>query len=255
MRCLLQSLACSLGVASVAGPADQQDTVTTTRELVARWVQTEQLTSQTRSEWERDKEVLQQTRVLYERELQSLSETLARISTNSTQVELERKAAEAELNESAAALERARQIVSALEKELGALIPLLPTPLLEQARPLLHRLPTNSATTSAPVTERIQAVVGFLNEVDKFNGAVAVVSGREPDAQGREVSVDVLYVGLGVAYYSDPTGDVAGSGTPTPQGWRWTLQPALGPRIRDAIAMYRNTRQANFVGLPIRIDD
>jgi hypothetical protein len=103
------------------------------------------------------------------------------------------------------------------------------------------------------VTERLQAVVTLLGEVDKFQQTVTVAPGRQTDSNGREVSVETLYLGLGAAFFSDPTGQVAGVGKPGKAGWEWQLKPDLGADIRSALAMYRNSKPAAFVGLPVTL--
>ncbi len=228
--------------------------VATTRDLVSQWVQTQQLISRTQSDWERDREMLEQTKALYQQELKKLADSLTRVSTNSSQVDQQRARAEEDLSRATQALAAARQYVTHLEAEIRSFVPVLPPPLIEQALPLLNRVPTNATSAvKAPVTERLQAVVGLLNEIDKFNGSISVVSERQRDGQGHEVSVDTLYVGLSGAYFSDPTGRVAGIGTPAADGWKWELKSDLGDSIRGAIAMYRNSKPAAFVGLPARI--
>jgi hypothetical protein len=62
--------------------------------------------------------------------------------------------------------------------------------------------------------------------------------------------VDVIYLGLGIAYFVDAAGEVAGMGSPGAGGWQWKLQPELGPKVRDAIAIYRSQKAAEFLGLP-----
>lgn len=236
-----------------AAPAPS-GSVSEMRERVAQWVQTRQLISRVEADAVASKELLQRTRALHERELASLDDALSRVSTNSTQVSAERTKTEMELAASQAALDRAKEWVTGLERDVLAIKPLFPEPLLDQARPLLDRIPQRPEESKATVPERLQVVVALLNEVDKFQQTIAVVGGRRADGSGNEVSVETLYLGLGAAYFTDPTGRVAGMGTPGPEGWKWTLKPELGARIRDAIAVYRNAKPPEFVALPFRID-
>ena len=53
-------------------------------------------------------------------------------------------------------------------------------------------------------------------------------------AKGEIVLVDVLYVGLGFAYYVSQDGMSAGYGVPARGGWNWTEQANLGPSIQRA---------------------
>ena len=243
----LGAAAGSVRAAESAGP------LATTRETVAQWVQTRQLISETRTGWESDRETLGQTKALFERELATIQEKLSKVSTNSSVADAERLAAEAELKKHADALDAAKTLVAELEGQVRKLLPLLPAPLLATAKPVIDRLPADSAATQAATTERLQSVVALLNEIDKFNNAVTVVPEKRANAQGEEVAVDTLYLGLAGAWFVDSTGTVAGSGAPSASGWQWKLQPEIAPQVRDAVAVYRSQKPAAFVALPASV--
>ncbi len=220
------------------------------RDTLSQWVQTRQLISRTRTDWEADKEMLGQTRALFERELAAVAEQMGKLSTNSTVAEAERAKAEAELAQHGEALDKSKEIVAGLEKEVRAILPLLPPPLTAAVQPWVNRLPADPANTKAGAVERFQTVVGLLNEVDKFNNAITVANDKQANGKGDQVSVDVIYLGLGIAYFVDAAGDVAGMGSPGAAGWEWQLKPEIAPKVRDAIAIYRSQKAAEFLGLP-----
>lgn len=244
-----------LGCALLPVPAGwSADTpLTAARESVAQWVQTQQLISRTRAEWESDKEMLQQSKALFERELKAVQDEIAKQSTNSSVADAERLRLEADLKLSHEALETARTQVAALETSLRQLLPLLPEPVMSGAQQLLNRLPEDPANTKANITERVQTLVSLLNEVDKFNNAVTVFTEKRKNAQGEDVSVESVYVGLGAAYFVNESGNFAGHGRPGTQGWEWTIDPALAQDIREVIRIYRNERTARFIPLPVTI--
>jgi hypothetical protein len=217
-----------------------------------KWVETRQLISKTRDDWQTDKETIEQTIALYERELKTIDEQMSRVSTNNVQVEKERAEAEELKRASSEALEREREFVSDFEGLLMKQAPRLPAPLQDILKPLLARIPTDpkSRMTAA---ERLQTVVGILNELDKFNNSVSVFSERRKNAAGEEVAVETLYVGLGAAYFVNEAGDFSGAGTCSATGWEWTPKPALAPSVREAIRIYRNERPAKFIALPATI--
>jgi hypothetical protein len=194
--------------------------------------------------------MLGQTKALFERELAAVAEQMGKLSTNSTVADAERRKAEAELAQHGEALEKSKVVVANLEKEVRGILPLLPPPLTATVQPWVNRLPADSANTKAGPVERFQTVVGLLNEVDKFNNAITVANDKQPNGKGDQVSVDVIYLGLGIAYFVDAAGEVAGMGSPGAGGWQWKLQPELGPKVRDAIAIYRSQKAAEFLGLP-----
>lgn len=220
---------------------------------VEQWVKTRQLTSRTRADWETEKELLLQTKALYERELAGIAEQRSKVSTNSAQVDRERATADAELKESNAMLDHARSVAGEVEGKLRALMPRLPVPLVETLRPLMGRLPEEGKPSRMGATERFQTVVSVLNEIDKFNNAVTIASEKRKNAQGDEVAVDTVYVGLGAAFFVNQTGDFSGTGQPAAQGWEWSVNAALAPSVREVVRIYRGERTATFVPLPVTL--
>jgi LysM repeat protein len=224
-----------------------------TRSTLEKWVETKQLISKTKSDWQTDKETIGQTLQLFERELKVVEEQMSKISTNNTQVEKERAEAEALKKSSAESLDRARQFAAGFESQLRKLTPQLPAPLQEILKPLLNRVPTDSASTRMTVAERTQTIVGLLNELDKFNNAVSVFGEKRKNQKSEEVAVETIYVGLGAAYFVNSANDFAGTGAPGSAGWEWTIKPELAPPVREVIQIYRNERPAHFVPLPVVI--
>ncbi len=229
------------------------DRLSETREILGKWVETRQLISKTRSDWQTDQETLEQTIRLFERELATLASELAKVSTNSTQVDLERAQAHVELQEVTAALDTVKTLAPVLEQRILALSAAFPPPLLDKISPLLKRIPSGGADTRASALERMQTIVGIVNEVDKFNAAVTVANEIQKNPAGAEVQVETLYLGLGQAYFVDKSGEYAGVGVPTAQGWQWTTRRELAGAIQNSLAIYRNAAPAVFVSLPARI--
>lgn len=230
-----------------------EDTLTDTRSTIEKWVETRQLISQTRADWQTDKETLDQTVALYERELKSLDDQMSNVSTNSAQVDKERSLAETQQKELNAASDKVKELVGGLEKRVKELAPSFPPPLADKVASLLKRIPEDPSSTRASALERMQNVVGIINEVDKFNAAVTVVSEIQKDPSGAEVQVETMYVGLAQAYFVDKAGDYAGIGVPEKTGWKWTPNNQLAGKIQKSIAMYKNAAPADFVSLPVEI--
>ena len=239
---------------SVGGDTAPADTpVTETRVVLEKWVETRQLISKTKSDWQSDKEMLEQTKQLLERELKTLDDQFTKLGTNSVQVEKERLQAEALLKSSEEMLDRAKQYAAEFEAGLVKLVPRLPVPLQDILKPLVNRLPSDPKATKMSSPERMQVLVGILNELDKFNNSVSVFSERRKNPKGEELAVETLYVGLGAAYFVDDSGTFAGTGRPGPSGWEWTTQPEIGSSVKEVVRIYRNERPARFVALPATI--
>ncbi|MCI0536790.1 MAG: DUF3450 domain-containing protein, partial [Verrucomicrobiales bacterium] len=207
--------------------------------------------SRTKTDWQADKETLEQSIKLFERELQSVEGQRSKLSTNSVQVEKERVQAEALRLSSSESLEQTRRFAAEFEAQVAKLVPKLPLPLQEILKPLLSRIPTDPSSTRMGAPERIQVIVGVLNELDKFNNSVAVFSEKLKNEKGEEVAVETVYVGLGTAYFVNAGDDFAGTGSPSRNGWDWKIQPELASSVREVIRIYRNERPARFVALPV----
>lgn len=238
---------------STASALVAEPRLTEARTTLEQWVQTRQLISQTRTDWQADKDLLEQTAALYERELKTLAEQRGRVSTNHTQVEIERAAALKEQAELEGAAAKVRERVVALEQRVSALVPSFPAPLAEKVQPLLARIPADPSAARPTGLERMQNLVGLINEVDKFNAAVTVVSQVKKNPAGAEVQVETIYLGLAQAFFVDKAGEYAGVGVPGATGWQWTAKPELAGRVQKAIAIYQNAVPAAFVSLPVTL--
>ena len=65
--------------------------------------------------------------------------------------------------------------------------------------------------------------------------------------------VRALYIGLGQGYYVTVSGEAAGIGYPTPEGWRWTPQDGLADEISRAIAILQSEDVPAYVPLSVEI--
>ncbi|MDA7699567.1 DUF3450 domain-containing protein, partial [bacterium] len=142
-----------------------------------------------------------------------------------------------------------------LESTILSLAPRFPSPLQDDLQNFLNRIPKkDQKQTSTPsVSQRLQAVVGALAKIDKFNSSIALDE-KLLKVESGEIKVSVLYFGLGIAYFSDETGSKAGYLLPSDSGWEEFDQPTAGPSILEAISFYNRTaqKQATFVDLPFK---
>ena len=51
----------------------------------------------------------------------------------------------------------------------------------------------------------------------------------------------------------DQNNTIAGTGLPGPEGWVWSLNNDLAPKIRKVIDIYESRRPAEFVSVPVEI--
>jgi Protein of unknown function (DUF3450) len=250
MKSVLLPLVAMVAVssASVCGETPLRET----RSTLEKWVEARQLVSKAKSDWQSDKESLEQTIQLFERELKAVDEQMLKVNTNSVQVDKERSEAESLKSASTAALERVKAFAAEFEKKVKTATAQMPVPLQDTLKPLLNHMPAEG-NTKMSAAERLQVIIGILNEMDKFDNAVSVFSEKRKDPKGEEIAVETLYVGLGTAYFVNDKGDFAGVGSPGKAGWEWTNKPEIAPSVREAIRVYRNERPAAFVSLPATI--
>jgi hypothetical protein len=248
---VIGTLICLAAPFALAAGADSK--LSDARSTLEKWVETRQLISKTHSDWQTDRETIEQTIKLLERELKGVEEQFGKLSTNSTQADKERRETEAAIKAANDALEPAQKFAMEFEAQLLKQVPQLPLPLQEILKPLLAKMPADPAGTKMRVTERVQVIVGVLNELDKFNNAVTIFSEKRKNAGGAEIAVETVYVGLGAAYFVNDAGDFAGAGTFGANGWEWAIKPEIAPQVREVIRIYRNEHPAKFVALPATI--
>lgn len=224
------------------------------RENLQQWVATRQLTARLQADWRSQKEMLEQTVALYEKELENLNDQLTRTDTSTQQVDAERAKLEAENQELEEARAKAGELATRFEKHVRALASAFPPPLTIKLEPLMKQIPDDPVNARVTPVERMQNLVGILNEVDKFNSSVWVESELQKRPSGEELQVKTLYVGLGQAYFADKTGEFAGVGIPSSSGWQWEEKPGLGNAVLRCIAVYENTQPPAFVELPMTVN-
>ncbi|MEW6305016.1 MAG: DUF3450 family protein [Verrucomicrobiota bacterium] len=224
-----------------------------TRTALEKWVETKQLTSRIQADWAAEKELLAESIKMFERESRNLDELIAKVNTGNDQVRKEREEQEKLQAQYQAATEKIKSLVTGLEKKVLALARTFPTPLAEKVGSFVKRIPEDAASTKLSASQRLQAVVAILSEADKFNGAITVSSELRKNSAGNEVQVQVVYLGLAQAYFTDKEGKFAGAGQPAADGWKWTTEPALAPAIARAIAVYESKQPPAFVALPAKV--
>ena len=168
-----------------------------------------------------------------------------------------------ELEKEKAELERVSKIleerITKLEERTLALLKRVPEPLALNVKPISQLLPTNAEEREKlSLSQRYQNVMGVLNPIDKWNTEVKLETERRDLPSGKSVSVTVIYVGLAQAYYvggKGPDGkpNIAGVGTSTEDGWRWTPSNELAGDVAKAVSIYRNEQLAALVQLPVSI--
>src|ERR1041385_3391051 len=127
--CLLQllsmisRLAITGSVLMALAAFGDQARLSETRGTLEKWVETRQLVSKTRGDWQTDKETIEQTIALFERELKGVEEQMAKLNTNSSQVEKERVQTEVAIKSAKESLEPSEKFAAEFETQLTKFVP------------------------------------------------------------------------------------------------------------------------------------
>jgi FtsZ-binding cell division protein ZapB len=231
----------------------QAQNLENTKEALSKWVETRKLISEEKQQWELEREMLGDRIDLVRAEKESLAEKIH--ETQSLITDADKKRADlvqendALKNASATLVNR----IYSLERGVLALLKSVPAPVQERLRPLSQRIP-KAMETELSLSERYQNVIGIVNELNKAANEITVVSEVRDLADGSEAEVQTLYIGFARAYYCTNSGDIAGVGSPSADGWTWEPDNALAPRVADAIAVLKNEKVAEFIPLPVSVN-
>ena len=225
-----------------------------TRETLTKWVETKQLISKEKSDWASGKDILEDRVRLAEAETTTVRDKLKEISAAVAEAQKKRDELAAQNDKLKATAEKSKAMVIAAEKKLRPLLPQLPEPLREKLKPIIARFPEDSEKSTASMAERLQNVLGILDQASAFNSTVASVKELRTFPDGTRAEVTTVYLGLSQAYYTNREGTLAGIGHPGPDGWVWKPDNANGKKILLAVHILEGKEKgATFIDLPVKI--
>ena len=223
--------------------------------LFKEWIATERLISKESSNWEIEKSALQDLLELLEEEKQTIEEKLNSVEKENSAGEGERIKLADQNEDLKSAILPVSETLEKLEAQILGLAPRFPPPLMDDLQSFINRIPKKDQrqTVAPSVSQRLQAVVGALAKIDKFNSSIAMDE-KLLKVDSGEIKVSVLYFGLGIAYFTDETGSKAGYLLPSDSGWEEFDESGAGTAILEAISFYNRTaqKQASFVDLPFK---
>jgi hypothetical protein len=240
---------------STAVPAQEPDpaNLQSTRDTVARWVETQELIAKEKKDWQDGKDLLERRVELLESEIAELESKIAESKGTLTEADRRRYELVSENLTLKRATEGLQLDIGRLEEKVRTLLARSPEPIRNRVAPLSQRIPAPGSETTLSLGERYQNVIGVLNEFNKFQRDVTVTSEIHTLADGSRAEVKALYLGLGQGYYVNNDGTAAGVGQSTDQGWVWTPADELAPKISEAIAILQNEKVPAYVPLPVTI--
>jgi hypothetical protein len=236
----------------VADVARSSEKLEEARLTMGKWIETQQILSKERKEWQQGKEILQARLELGKQEVGVIEEKLAQARSDAEQAEAKRKALIAEteaLKEITATLAVS---ITGMEDKVRKLYAIAPEPVRQRLGPLYQRIPEDPAKTRASVAERLQNVLGILNELNKANGEITVHYEVRELADGKPAEVRAMYVGLAQAYYVSAGGE-AGIGRPAENGWKWDASKNVAADVLVALEIQQGKHTPAFVPLPAKV--
>ncbi len=245
--------ASAAALAAEAVNADEADWRKTMRSAMESWVETEKLISSEKADWRVDREILRDRIAVLTNETATLRAATAGINADydSSAGKREEYAREDEKLKALSAALAAE--IGQSEKRVTAMLKRVPSPIREKVRPLSQRIPEQPENSKAGLGERLQNVVGILNEINKFARDITVASEVMSLKDGESFEASVIYFGLGQGYYVNQLGTVAGYGMADADRWMWVENNRIGPAVSDLIAIHRNEKNAAYVILPIHV--
>lgn len=224
------------------------------RAYVEKWVQTKQLIAKKRADWRVEQENIKQSIGLLKKEIDLLENEIEQTKDVDSEADIEKRRINLSLND----LKKSNKVVDdalwKMERQALVLISRFPESLKDRTTGVRTRIPLKQEDLrNYSVAERMQNIVAILNEADRFNSAITMVVELRKDSEGKERQVQVVYLGLGQAYFVDQNNGIAGTGVPGPEGWVWSFNNDLATKIRKVIDIYENGLPAEFVSIPVEI--
>lgn len=246
---------CTLAVAVAAGclgDAFGDERLADARAAVSQWVDVERTISREALAWAEKKILLNDLVAVAQAEIKTLKANIAE-ADKATGVAETRRAQLVEKRDNNAALAKTIEtFLVRIEGRLRALTPRLPKPLTDKLASLIQRLPKDSEDTELGIAVRMQTVMGYIAEVQRFDTMVTLGEELRDPGTGEPKEVRTIHFGLGAAYYVAADDSDAGFGGATEDGWNWQSQPALAPAIREAVTTAQGKqREARFLALPV----
>ena len=229
-----------------------------TRKLIEEWVQTQLLISEESNQWRAEKAALVDLDKALSQEIEELDKSLATFENEESTLEEERAKLMTRKQDAEKSTLALYEGLKTLQTEIDRVFKILPAPLSNKLSPFREKLGKQGKETDLPVRKRLEIAVSILQSIHLFNRSVTMERVEFTLDADKSREFLVLYFGLGVAYFVNESGTVAGFGEPTEEGWKWTRQDELASEISTGIDMMNNRTLPRFLELsfpvPERID-
>ncbi|MEM6885328.1 MAG: DUF3450 family protein [Verrucomicrobiota bacterium] len=247
-----------LGIASLNLSAQEENespgaTFDDTRLLLQQWQEAEQAISTEKNDWRLAEQILKDRISLVESEIEQLNSQIVEAKENIIKADEDKQKVIKENEDLKAVATELDSIVVKLESDLrSTIVPKLTDPAKSRLEVFIKRIPDQAENDKLSMSQRFSNVVGLLDQINKLNGEI-ILESELRNVDGKELSVQSMYLGLGQAFYVTNQNDRAGVGRPGATGWEWTPVNDRAPEIAKAIAISNGDTIAEFVPVPIEI--
>ena len=224
----------ALALIAAVEVAGQEPDFTGSRELIRQWVQTERIISEEQTAWQIEKQQMTDLLDIYQEELKLLDEELNLAGASAELVDENKEKLEAGLAQYRQARQMLRESMAKLLPRIQKLVKRFPDPLLKELDADLDFL--NSPEALESPREVLKSMIAVLNAAGRFDRTLTLADETRTLANGKRVSVNVIYLGLCRAYFAAETGALAGFGMPSDaEGWSWVEAEDMAEQVRKKV--------------------
>ena len=228
--------------------------IQSSRDTLSQWIETQRIISSEESSWQTTKLALEGRIALVQQELDDLNNKVSQSNKTISEEDTRKTNLQRDLDAAKSATQSLIETAAALEKEIVKLKTILPDPILKKVQALYDRIPEDPNSTKVSLAERYQNILGILNEADKANNELMVLSEVREIAGATPTEVETIYVGLAQAYFVNADRNFAGTGRPVGGKWQWERLDEISTDVAEMLSVISAKGKPKFVHLPIQID-
>ena len=221
-----------------------------TTTVIQEWIQTEQLISEETTEWNIEKAALLDISDALKTEIIELDKRLAESEEEAVGAAKQRTELLEQKNEIEETTRSLLEGVDTLEIQVEEAFKTLPTPLAKRLQPFRQKLNNQIENYNIPLRQRVDTLLSLLQAISLYHRNISLERQEFSLEDGVSREFQVMYFGLGIAYFVNESGTVAGYGSPSKKGWVWKRDDSLAQEISTGIDMVNNRAMPRFLKLP-----
>ena len=221
-----------------------------TTTVIQEWIQTEQLISEETTEWNIEKAALLDISDALKTEIIELDKRLAESEEEAVGAAKQRTELLEQKNEIEETTRSLLEGVDTLQIQVEEAFKILPTPLAKRLQPFRQKLNNQIENYNIPLRQRVDTLLSLLQAISLYHRNISIERQEFSLEDGVSREFQVMYFGLGIAYFVNESGTVAGYGSPSKKGWVWKRDDSLAQEISTGIDMVNNRAMPRFLKLP-----